>query len=44
MVHKWGWTAHELAELLRSVGFRKVKVRPPEFHKPMRDMRLEARK
>lgn len=44
MVHKWGWTTKELAELLRSVGFRKVKVRTPEFHKPMRDMRLEARK
>ncbi|UHQ21892.1 methyltransferase domain-containing protein [Lysobacter sp. 5GHs7-4] len=43
MVHRWGWTAEELAGELRAAGFVKVKRREPEFHKKGRDMRLEAR-
>lgn len=43
MVHKWGWTQEELTTELRGAGFTKVKLRDVQFHKPARDMRLEAR-
>ncbi len=43
MVHKWCWSAEELKRELKAVGFTKVRVRDPEFHKKARDMRLEAR-
>lgn len=42
MSHRWAYTAEELAGELRAAGFTKVRVRPPQFHKPYRDMRLEA--
>lgn len=42
MVHRWGWTADELKAEMKSAGFSSVKVKPPQFHKVMRDMRLEA--
>jgi predicted SAM-dependent methyltransferase len=44
MSHRWGWSAEELIVELRAVGFRRVKVREPQFHKKGRDMRLEATK
>ncbi|MGQ3124840.1 MAG: class I SAM-dependent methyltransferase [Variovorax sp.] len=44
MAHKWGWSASELGCELRAAGFVKVKEKPVQFHKPQRDMRLEARK
>jgi predicted SAM-dependent methyltransferase len=45
MMHRWGWTPEELITELRAAGFRKVKLRDPEFHgrKKDRDMRIEAR-
>lgn len=42
MCHHWGWSSDELVKLLRSVGFTKCKVLPPQFHKKYRDMRVEA--
>ena len=44
MVHRWCWSAEELGDELRAVGFVKVKVREPRYHKAYRDMRVEARK
>lgn len=44
MVHRWCYTAAELCGELRKVGFARVRVRDPQFHKPYRDMRVEARK
>lgn len=43
MVHKWGWTREELTTELRAAGFTKIRNREVQFHKPARDMRLEAR-
>jgi ubiquinone/menaquinone biosynthesis C-methylase UbiE len=42
MAHRWGWSANELQAELRAAGFRRVRVMAPQFHKPYRDMRLEA--
>lgn len=44
MVHRWCWSSEELANELRAVGFVKIKVRDPHYHKVYRDMRVEARK
>jgi SAM-dependent methyltransferase len=44
MQHKWGWSTATLGQALRDAGFIKVKVKPVQFHKKNRDMRLEARK
>lgn len=44
MQHKWGWSTATLGAALREAGFIKVKVKPVQFHKKNRDMRLEARK
>lgn len=46
MMHRWGWTVREVADELRSAGFRKIKQRSPQFHgeRHWRDMRVEARK
>lgn len=43
MVHRWGWTPDELTNELRQAGFTKIRVKDPVFHKPHRDMRIEAR-
>lgn len=42
MCHRWGWSGEALATELRLAGFRKVKIKEPQFHKKYRDMRLEA--
>lgn len=42
MAHRWGWSAAELQVELKAAGFRRVRVTAPQFHKPYRDMRLEA--
>lgn len=44
MVHKFGYTPKMLRALLEKAGFQKVREKTPQFHKPARDMRLEARK
>lgn len=45
MLHKWCWSAAELANALREAGFRKIKFKPPEHHgrRDYRDIRVEAR-
>jgi SAM-dependent methyltransferase len=42
MMHRWGWRPAELQQELVAAGFRRVRVMVPRFHKPYRDMRLEA--
>lgn len=42
-VHKWCYTVEELSELLREAGFNKIREARAQFHKPIRDMRIEAR-
>lgn len=46
MLHRWGFTPQSLSELLVSVGFawEGVTVKPAQFHQPVRDFRVEARK
>lgn len=46
MTHKWGWAERELISALQAAGFRKVVVRPLQFHgrRKLRDIRLEVRK
>jgi predicted SAM-dependent methyltransferase len=44
MLHKFGYTPESLKDILRASGFTKVKEKPVQFHKPSRDMRIEARK
>lgn len=39
-LHKWCWRISELAALMKQVGFRKVVLDNPKFHRPDRDMRL----
>lgn len=45
MMHKWCWSADELASELRAAGFRKIKFRDPEHHgrRTFRDIRVEAK-
>lgn len=43
MVHRWGWTWNELAREVKEAGFKKIRLKVPEFHKRSRDMRIEAR-
>lgn len=45
MMHKWCWSANELAGELRRAGFRKIRFRAPEHHgrRNFRDIRVEAR-
>jgi len=43
MVHRWAWRTEELAAELKAVGFVKIDTRQPvQFHKQVRDMRVEA--
>lgn len=42
MVHKWAYSPAELANLMREAGFAKPKLKPVQFHKKYRDMRLEG--
>lgn len=42
MLHKWCYTRKELAHLMVEAGFKKPKLRPVQWHKKYRDMRLEA--
>ena len=44
MCHRWGWSAVTLSQALTAAGFKKIKVKPPIFHKKYRDMRLESYK
>lgn len=42
MVHRWGWSFEELSKELKVAGFRKITPCNVQFHKRMRDMRVEA--
>lgn len=44
MTHKWGYTKQMVIDLLTSVGFEDITVKQPNYHFPMRDMRIEAYK
>ena len=44
MMHRWGYTPATLTSLLVANGFShdKIKLKPAEYHIPLRDFRLEA--
>lgn len=42
MTHKWGYTKQMLMDLLAAVGFEAITMNKPQYHFPMRDMRVEA--
>lgn len=44
MCHKWGYTKQMVTDLLRSVGFEAITLKEPQYHFPIRDMRIEAYK
>ncbi len=44
MAHKWGYTKQMVVDLLTSVGFESIEVKKPQYHFPIRDMRIEAYK
>lgn len=44
MCHKWGYTKQMVTDLLASVGFEDITVKQPNYHFPIRDMRIEAYK
>ena len=46
MLHRWGYTPFTLMERLVGAGFifEKITQKPAEFHQPVRDFRIEARK
>lgn len=39
-VHRWLWSSVEVALLMRDAGLVDVTSEPPQFHVPMRDMRI----
>jgi predicted SAM-dependent methyltransferase len=39
-VHRWCWSKLEVAMLMRDAGLVDVTSEPPQFHVPMRDMRI----
>ncbi len=41
MMHHWCYSVGELSELMREVGLA-VELKEPQFHQPVRDMRLEG--
>jgi len=43
MSHRWCYSAQELKGLCEEAGFTAT-VKPPLFHKPKRDMRIEAKR
>lgn len=42
MVHKYGYLRDQLEAIVRLAGFTETKIMEPNYHFPMRDMRLEA--
>lgn len=46
MLHRWGYHPESLVTLLIEAGFDPYKImqKPAEYHRPVRDFRLEARK
>ena len=42
MVHKWCWSVSEMTEMLTKLGFKDIKMRHAQTHKPERDFRAEA--
>jgi predicted SAM-dependent methyltransferase len=43
-VHKWCYDEPQMRTLLEKIGFREITVKPPQYHQPARDFRVEARK
>lgn len=41
-MHKWCWSYDEIEYLLKEAGFKEVTRETPQYHVPVRDMRLEA--
>jgi len=44
MVHRWAYSKDELVREFRAAGFRKIRLKPPVFHKKLRDFRIEGTK
>jgi ubiquinone/menaquinone biosynthesis C-methylase UbiE len=44
MMHKWCFSESELIELLQDAGLTAVFSKPPQWHVPRRDMRIEGLK
>jgi predicted SAM-dependent methyltransferase len=44
MTHMWCYSAEELRNLCIEAGFESVSILTPFFHKPRRDMRIEAKR
>ena len=42
MNHKWGYTKAMIEAELHQAGFAKIELKTPNYHFPMRDMRVEA--
>lgn len=46
MLHRWGYSPRSITELLVKIGFKigDIEVLPAIYHRPIRDMRIEARR
>lgn len=44
MVHKWAYTQTQLLKLMNSAGLVNLRPEPPQFHVPIRDMRIVGNK
>lgn len=44
MVHRWAYSKDELVREFKAAGFRKIRLKPPVFHKKLRDFRIEGLK
>ncbi len=43
-LHKWCWDMEQIEPMLKQAGFTKVEEKPPQYHIPIRDFRVEATK
>lgn len=41
-LHKWCYSAQEMADMCNLAGFSSVAFKDPEYHQPQRDIRIEA--
>jgi predicted SAM-dependent methyltransferase len=44
MLHKWCYFPSDMIDRLKRAGFDQMAFKEPQFHKPDRDMRIEAQK
>lgn len=42
MCHRWAYSFEELRRMMKQAGFPRPRIRPVQFHKKYRDMRVEA--